>query len=105
MIGLPSVVNFPTYIEKYNSLRVYDTQKKQEYIYIDNVFKQYDTIQLGIKRKGLFSEKPTEDSNINVGFTYFCTDRQTAEGGTNGIVIYYKGNNVWVDALGRVVDK
>ena len=104
MIGLPSVVNFPTYIEKYNSLRVYDTQKKQEYIYIDNVFKQYDTIQLGIKRKGLFSEKPTEDSNINVGFTYFCTDRQTAEGGTNGIVIYYKGNNVWVDALGRVVD-
>lgn len=104
MIGLPSVVNFPTYIEKYNSLRVYDTQKKQEYIYIDNVFKQYDTIQLGIKRKGLFSDKPTEDSNIDVGFTYFCTDRKTAEGGTNGIVIYYKGNNVWVDALGRVVD-
>lgn len=34
---------------------------------------------------------------------YFCTDKQTTEGITNGIMIYYKGDSVWVDALGRVV--
>ena len=34
---------------------------------------------------------------------YFCTDKQSTEGGTNGIEIIHKGNNVWVDALGRVV--
>ena len=34
---------------------------------------------------------------------YFCTDKQTTEGASNGIMIYHKGNNVWVDALGRVV--
>lgn len=39
-----------------------------------------------------------------VGFAYFCTDRQTAEGVTNGIMIYHKGNNIWVDALGRLIE-
>lgn len=36
-------------------------------------------------------------------FTYFCTDKQTSEGSTNGIMIYHKGGNVWVTALGRVI--
>lgn len=49
---------------------------------------------------GTFSNKP---SDANVGEQYFCTDKQTVEGGTTGIMIYHKGNNVWVDALGRVV--
>jgi hypothetical protein len=40
---------------------------------------------------------------IYVGFRYFCTDRQTAEGATDGIEIIHKGNDVWVDALGRVI--
>ena len=31
------------------------------------------------------------------------TDKQTTEGSRNGIMIYYSGNNTWVDALGRVV--
>lgn len=49
---------------------------------------------------GIFSQRP---SNPNVGFAYFCTNKQTEEGTTNGIMIYYKGGDVWVDALGRVV--
>lgn len=53
------------------------------------------------KDNGVFENKPISPRR---GFAYFCTDRQTAEGGTNGIMIYHKGNNVWVDALGRVVN-
>lgn len=50
---------------------------------------------------GLFVDKPV---NSSIGFAYFCTDKQTPEGTTNGITIYHKGNNVWVDALGRIVE-
>ena len=52
--------------------------------------------------RGTFAQKPNDD-DISIGHKYFCTDRQTAEGATDGIEIIYKGNNVWVDALGRVV--
>lgn len=52
------------------------------------------------KSFGNYQSKPT---NVEIGSSYFCTDRQTSEGASNGIMIYYKGNNVWVDALGRVV--
>ena len=52
------------------------------------------------KTSGTFAQKP---SNVAVGFRYFCTDKQTTEGATNGIEIIHKGSNVWVDALGRVV--
>lgn len=51
-------------------------------------------------KSGTFANKPTE---VDVGYAYFCTDKQTTEGTTNGIMIYHKGDNVWVDALGRVV--
>ena len=54
----------------------------------------------GIKTSGTFANKPISPS---IGFAYLCTDKQTTEGATNGIMIYHKGNNVWVDALGRVV--
>ena len=50
---------------------------------------------------GPFIGKPTND--LYLGRPYFCQDKQTSEGGVPGIMIYYKGNNVWVDALGRVV--
>lgn len=59
--------------------------------------------RINIKEKGTFSEKPIESQGITVGFQYFCTDKQTEEGTTNGIMIYHKGGDVWVDALGRVV--
>lgn len=49
---------------------------------------------------GTFANKPT---GVDIGYAYFCTDKQTTEGSTNGIMIYYKGSNTWVDALGRVV--
>ena len=49
---------------------------------------------------GEFSNKP---SSPVVGYKYFCTDKQITEGAANGIEIIHKGNNVWVDALGRVV--
>ena len=59
--------------------------------------------RINIKEKGTFSEKPIDSQGLTVGFQYFCTDKQTEEGTTNGIMIYYKGDNMWVDALGRVV--
>lgn len=62
-----------------------------------------------VNRYGVFANRP---SGIPRGFAYLCTDRQTEEGGTDGIMIYYKGqdttdpNNpvdVWIDALGRII--
>ena len=49
---------------------------------------------------GTFANKPT---GVDIGYTYFCTDKQTIEGTTNGIMIYYKGDDTWVDALGRII--
>ena len=49
--------------------------------------------------QGTFANKPTSP---NVGQMYFCTDKQTTEGQTNGISIYWNGTN-WTDALGRTV--
>lgn len=54
-----------------------------------------------VDKSGTFAQKPI---GIKVGFSYFCIDKQTEEGITNGIMIYHKGNNVWVDALGRIIE-
>lgn len=59
---------------------------------------------INIDNYGLFDDKPTKEQGISIGFAYFCTDKQTSEGSTNGIMIYYKGDGVWVDALGRTVE-
>ena len=70
---------------------------------VDNI--NYQKILTGkVSYSGTFDEKPNSSSGIEKGFSYFCTDRKTTEGGTNGIPIYHKGNNVWVDALGRIVE-
>lgn len=61
-----------------------------------------DGAKAGVLRSGDWASRP-DTAEIYVGFKYFCTDKQTAEGATNGIEIIHKGNNVWVDALGRVV--
>ena len=50
---------------------------------------------------GTFASRPED---VSIGYAYFCTDRQTDEGGNNGIVIFNKGNGIWVDALGRIVE-
>ena len=41
--------------------------------------------------------------NVAIGEMYFCTDRSLPESDTEGIAIYYKGDGLWVDALGRIV--
>lgn len=61
-------------------------------------------INIKLKTQGIFNEKPLSSINVPIGFAYFCTDKQTIEGATPGIIIYHKGNDVWVDALGRVVE-
>lgn len=71
---------------------------KEKYVFIDKQF---------YKTQGSFNDKPQFNSNMFYlvnGFTYFCTDRQTSEGTRNGIMIYYVGDDTWVDALGRIVD-
>lgn len=62
-----------------------------------------DGATAGVKRSGTFSQKPA-DWAIYVGFVYFCTDKQTPEGSAYGIEIIHKGENIWVDALGRLVE-
>lgn len=53
-----------------------------------------------VSTNGTYANKPSEPP---ISFQYYCIDKQTTEGQTNGIMIYHKGNDVWVDALGRVV--
>lgn len=65
------------------------------------MFNGDEWVILNLKKSGTFNLKP---NNPPIGFSYLCTDKQTSEGSTNGIMIYHKGNNVWVDALGRVVE-
>jgi hypothetical protein len=58
----------------------------------------------GTPTYGTFSQKPSVSANlIPIGYKYFCTDKKTAEGASNGIEIIHKGNDVWVDALGRTI--
>ena len=90
---------------------VFYTNKNDGYCYFNTDINQpiyrkgeqwytFDGEMYNIRRNGLFSQRP---NNPQVGFAYFCTDKQTSEGSTNGIMIYHKGDNVWVDALGRVI--
>ena len=50
---------------------------------------------------GLFKNRPKD--NVILGEMYFCTDKSVPESDTEGIAIFYKGNDVWVDALGRII--
>lgn len=50
---------------------------------------------------GLFKNRPQD--NVVIGEMYFCTDKSVPESDTEGIAIFYKGNDVWVDALGRII--
>ena len=62
--------------------------------YVTNDFMNISTI-------GEYLNKPI---NVSIGFKYYCTDKQSPESSTYGLIIYHKGNNIWVDSLGRVVD-
>lgn len=52
---------------------------------------------------GKFDNKPLASTGIKKGFQYYCTDRKTIEGESYGIMIYHTGNDVWIDALGRII--
>ena len=82
---------------------MYNYEEPKTFIYDKQVNKLYriNMVDNDFKERGAFAERP---SNPYVGYQFFCTNKQTTEGASNGIVIYYKGNNVWVDALGRVVE-
>lgn len=82
---------------------MYNYEEPKTFIYDKQVNKLYriNMVDNDFKERGAFAERP---SNPYIGYQFFCTDKQTTEGALNGIVIYYKGNNVWVDALGRVVN-
>ena len=101
----PGGILRPTYE---NGFRYYDTDLKK-YIHVGSInnngevnWFEEDGAVAGVKRNGTFAQKPI-DWEIYIGFKYFCTDRQTPEGTIDGIEIIHKGDNVWVDALGRVV--
>ena len=49
--------------------------------------------------KGNYNELPKRPP---IGFSYFCQNCKVE--GDYGIMIYYKGNDTWVDALGRTVN-
>ena len=85
------------------------------YMYFDFTLNKYiawngkkwtnlDGISLSNKTNGLFSEKPLEKDGIPVGFTYFSTDKKSLESSEQGLVIYHKGNDIWVDSLGRTIN-
>ena len=61
-----------------------------------------DILQKVTQISGTFNNRPN-DSECYIGKAYFCTDRQTIEGEENGIMIYYKGDGIWVDSLGRTI--
>lgn len=98
-----NVENTITKKEDVDSKTIYFKNYKDNSLSGNNYIKGYSKIEYSkdALKHGSFNDKPTD---IDVGFAYFCTDKQTSEGTTNGIMIYHKGDNVWVDALGRVVE-
>lgn len=90
-------------LNEYYTCRYYDTDHKCYFSFYNNAWYKEDYIQESTKRSGTFSQKPFASTGIPNGFSYFCTDKQTTEGASDGIMIYHKGGDVWVDALGRVV--
>ena len=78
----------------------YDSTIKKKILWNGTKWVDFSGNDADIVNTGTFEQKP---DNPSKGFAYFCTDKQTTEGAANGIMIYHKGNNVWVDALGRIV--
>lgn len=81
---------------------MYDSVEPKTFIFDreENKLFKINMIDSEFKERGTFAEKPL---NPYIGYQFFCTDKQTTEGQANGIMIYHKGNNIWVDALGRIV--
>lgn len=82
----------------------FDTDLKSFIYNIGNKWYLMNGLSADIACQGVFENKPKAQSGISIGFSYFCTDRKTTEGNRNGIMIYYAGEDTWVDSLGRVVE-
>ena len=96
------IKNRPTFpIDGLSFLETTTTGSKPVWFYSNNWY-EYDGTKAGINRSGPYNSKPNSN-DIPLGFQYFCTDRKTPEGNANGIIIYNRGEGVWVDALGRVI--
>ena len=80
----------------------FDETIAKDIVWSGTDWREADGALAGVRRTGTFAQKPAA-ANIYVGFAYFCTDKQTTEGATNGIPIYHKGSDVWVDAMGRTI--
>lgn len=96
--------NLSTYGNGFKQGQVmYDLNAKLPYFWNGTSWKDFSGASFNMKKSGTREEAPTGSANIPVGFMYFCTDRSTAEGAVNGIPLFYKGDGVYVDSLGRVV--
>ena len=68
-------------------------------------WKKFGKIYADALTEGTYAEAVEQQTkDLEDGFEYWCTDKQTAEGKQNGIKIYWnKTLKKWVDALGRDV--
>ena len=102
-----TTVDRPSSLFKENmSQKYYDTDIRKSITWDGNkrMWMDNNGIRIDTRTEGTFAQKPTVANNfIPTGFAYFCTDKQTSEGSTNGIMIYHKGDNIWVDSLGRTI--
>lgn len=73
----------------------------EEYMYLNKKWIRKNSNYNDILNTGTFVQKPISP---NIGFAYFCTDKQSPESTQPGLMIYHKGNNVWIDSMNRIVD-
>jgi hypothetical protein len=94
----------PTLQSYDNNFEYYDSNLEEVIHWDGTHWLNSNKVVAGTPTSGMFYYKPTTSANlIPIGFKYFCTDKKTAEGSENGVEIIHKGNDVWVDALGRVI--
>lgn len=96
-----SYSTIPQFNENVKLASYFDTYHQKPVYFYSGHWRFADGVRATSNYSGKFSAKP---ETAPKGFAYLCTDKQTTEGGTNGIMIYYKGDGIWVDALGRVIE-
>lgn len=102
----PLGLEFEKYFKNAGDFNMYYWTKGQILTY-NNKLIRYDgtswhTLQEIYSDK--FNNKPTVEQGIPIGFAYFCTDKKSPESTQPGLMIYHKGNNVWIDSMNRIVD-
>lgn len=94
--------DIPEATYKYNGDFYFDTTLKKPLWVNNGDWVDSDGLGINIKKVGTFEERPNK-SLIPIGFQYFCTNKNTEEGQQMGILIINKGEDVWVDSLGRTI--